>query len=162
MYLALLILDMQKGYYNGFSKDSMNKASEYINEAIELFRKNDLPIIWICDDGKGGIVNGTKDFEIIDILNKKDNDKIINKRYKNGFNKTDLLDYMNEYSIDTLVITGYSAAYCVLSTYRAAEDHDLRPIILKNALAEYSDGEIIFVEKVSEIISIKVLEKMID
>jgi nicotinamidase-related amidase len=162
--IALLILDMQNGYYNGFSKDSMDNASEHINEAIKLFRKNNLPIIWICDDEKGGLINGTKDFEIIDILDKNENDKIISKKYRNGFNKTVLLEYINMYSIDTLIITGFSAEYCVLSTYRAAEDYDLRPIMLKNALACYENkGENVkFVENISETISIKELEKMLD
>ena len=164
MKLALLILDMQNGYYNGFSKDSMDNASEYINEAIKLFRKYNLPIIWICDDGKGGIVNGTKAFEIIDILNKNADDKIIRKKYRNGFNKTVLLDYINVHSVDTLIITGFSAEYCVLSTYRAAEDYDFKPILLKNALACYENKieNIKFVENISEIISLEELEKMLE
>ena len=162
MKFALLILDMQKGYYKDFSKNSMDNACEYINKAINIFRKRNLPIIWIQDNGKGGIIGGTKDHEIIDILTQNENEKIINKRYKNSFNKTDLSEYINKNNIDTLIITGYSAAYCVLSTYRAAEDYDLKPIILKNALAEYSNGEIKFVEKISEIITIKELNELIE
>jgi nicotinamidase-related amidase len=153
---------MQKRYYKGFSKDSMDNACEYINMAIELFRKGNLPIIWIHDDGKGGIVNGTNDYEIIDLLIQKKNDKIINKKYRNAFNKTDLFNFISENGIDTLVVTGYSAAYCVLSTYRAAEDYNLKPIILKNALASDTEKNIIdFVENISELITIEELEKII-
>jgi nicotinamidase-related amidase len=164
MNLALLILDMQKGYYKNLSKNSMDKASEYINKSIDIFRKNNLPIIWICDDEKDGIVDGTKDFEIIDILSKNENDIIINKKYRNGFNKTVLLDHINKHSIDTLIITGFSAEYCVLSTYRSAEDYDLRPIMLKNALACYENKNenIEFVENISETITIEELEKIIE
>jgi nicotinamidase-related amidase len=159
---ALLVLDMQKGYYKDFNKKSMDNACIYINMAINLFRKKKFPIIWIQDNGKGGIISGTEDFEIIELLDQDKNDKNISKRYKNSFNKTDLIEYINQNEISTLIITGYSAAYCVLSTYRAAEDYDLRPIILKNALAEYSDGEIEFVEKISEIITINELEKLME
>jgi nicotinamidase-related amidase len=159
---ALLIVDMQKEYYKGFSKDSMDKACEYINMAIDIFRKGNLPIIWIQDERKGGIVSGTKGYEIIDLLIQDKNDKFVNKIYRNGFNKTDLLNFVNENGIDTLIITGYSAAYCVLSTYRAAEDYDLRPLILKKALASDIDENIInFVENISNLITIEELEKII-
>ena len=158
---VLFIMDMQKGYYEGYSKESMDKACEYINIALELFRNKNLPIIWIKDDGKGGIINGTIGFEIIDNLKHDENEVIICKKYRNSFNKTKLLEYIIENSIDTIIITGYSAAYCVLSTYRAIEDYDLRPLLLKGALAEYSIGEIKFVENISEIITIKELEESI-
>jgi nicotinamidase-related amidase len=163
MNLALLILDMQNGYYNGSSKISMQEASKHINLAIDLFRKKNLPIIWICDDGKGGIISGTKEFDVIDILDKRESDKTVHKRYRNGFNKTDLFDYINKNSIEILIITGFSAEYCVLSTYRAAEDYDLKPIMLKNALACYENknDNIKFIEKISETITINELGKML-
>ena len=158
---VLFIMDMQKGYYEGYSKESMDKACEYISIALELFRNNNLPIIWIKDDGKGGIINGTTGFKIIDKLKYNENEVTICKKYRNSFNKTKLLEYIIENSIDTIIITGYSAAYCILSTYRATEDYDLRPLLLKGALAEYSIGEIKFVEKISEIITIEELEENI-
>src|SRR5215510_7499367 len=132
----------------------MDKACNCINMAINIFRKNKLPIVWIKDAGKGGIIKDTINFEIIKKLKQKENEITICKKYRNSFNKTNLLDYIYENKIDTIIISGYSAAYCVLSTYRAAEDYDLKPLILKNGLAEYSNGEIGFVEKISEIINI--------
>jgi nicotinamidase-related amidase len=155
---------MHKGYYDRFSKEtkeSMDKACKYINLAIELFRQNNLPIVWIKDDGKDGIYKDTPEFEIMDKLEQKENEITICKRYKNSFNKTNLIDYIIENSIDTIIITGFSAGRCVLSTYRAAEDYDLKPIILKGALGEYSTGEIEFVENISETITINDLGSII-
>ena len=161
---VLLIVDMHKGYYEKFPKEgqeTMDMACITINLALELFRKNNLPIVWIKDDGKDGMYKDTPGYEIVEKLEQKENEITICKRYKNGFNKTNLLEYIIENSIDTIIITGYSAAYCVLSTYRATEDYDLRPLLLKGALAEYSIGEIKFVENISEIITIKELEESI-
>jgi nicotinamidase-related amidase len=165
MKLVLFIIDMHKGYYDIFSKEgkeSIDNACKYINLAIELFRKNNLPIVWIKDDGKDGIYKDTPGFEIIDKLEQKENEITICKRYRNSFNKTNLINYIIENSIDTIIITGISAARCVLSTYRAAEDYDLKPIILKGSLGEYTAGEIEFVEKISETITIKELETIIE
>jgi len=49
--------------------------------------------------------------------------------------------------------------YCVLSTYRGAEDLDLTPIILKGSLASSISENIKFVESISDIISYGALEK---
>ena len=162
---VLLIVDMHKGYYERFpkeGKETMDKACININLALELFRKNNLPIVWIKDDGKDGMYKDTPGYEIVDKLEQKENEVTICKRYKNSFNKTNLLDYINENSIDTIIITGISAGRCVLSTYRAAEDYDLKPIILKGALGEYSSGEIQFVENISETITIEELENILE
>jgi nicotinamidase-related amidase len=162
---VLFIIDMHKGYYERFSKEtkkSMDEACKYINLAIELFRKYNLPIVWIKDDGKDGIYKNTPGFEIMDKLEQKENEITICKKYRNSFNKTNLIDYIIEKSIDTIIITGFSAGRCVLSTYRAAEDYDLKPIILKGAMGEYSAGEIEFVENISETITINDLENKIE
>jgi nicotinamidase-related amidase len=39
MNIALLVIDMQRAFFNGLSKKSMKNAAEYINYAVNLFRK---------------------------------------------------------------------------------------------------------------------------
>jgi len=163
MNIALLIIDMQKAFFNGSSKESMEMASEYINYTVDLFKKNNKKIIWMQDeDEEDGNIQGSGGFDIIDILWAKENEKRIIKHYGNSFNKTELLEYLLQEKIDTIIITGYCAEYCVLSTYRGAKDNDLLPIILKNAIASGNNEHLKFVENISEIITINVLEKIIE
>ena len=63
--------------------------------------------------------------------------------------------------MDTVIITGFCAEYCVLSTYRGADDLDLAPIILRGALASATVENIKFVESISEIISYEALKKVL-
>jgi nicotinamidase-related amidase len=162
MNIALFVIDMQKAFFANDSKKSMEKAVEYINYTVDLFRENNLNIIWIQDeDEEDGNISGTEGFEIIDLLKQKDSEKRIVKHYGNSFNKTELREYLINEKIDTIIITGYCAEYCVLSTYRGALDLDLTPIILKNAIASGNKENITFVESISEIITIGVLEKII-
>ena len=162
MNIALLIIDMQNAFFNGISGKSMENAAEYINAALDLFRASDKKIIWIQDeDEEDGVIVGSKGFELIDILEPCKDEKKIIKHYGNAFNKTELLGYLYKEKIDTLIITGYCAENCVLSTYRGALDHDLTPIILKNAIASGNEDNIKFVENISDIITLKVLEKII-
>ena len=163
MKIALLIIDMQKAFFKGDSKKSMENAAEYINYTVDLFRKNDKQIIWIQDeDEEDGIIEKTEEYEIIDILKTKENEKRVKKHYGNSFNKTDLLEYIKHKKIDTIIITGYCAENCVLSTYRGALDLDLTPVLLKNGIASGNEENLKFVENISGIISINILEKIIE
>ena len=162
MNIALLVIDMQKEFFHGNSKNSMENAVKYINYTVNLFRKNNKKIIWIQDeDEEDGNINGTEGFEIIELLAPLQSEKRIIKHYGNSFNKTELLKYILKEKIDTIIITGYSAEYCVLSTYRGALDHDLTPILLKNAIASSNNDNIKFVENINDIITINVLKKII-
>ena len=107
MNIALLVIDMQKAFFTNTSKESMEKAAEYINYTVDLFRKRNLKIIWIQDeDEEDGNISGTEGFEIIDLLEPKDGEKRIVKHYGNSFNKTELLEYIIKEKINTIIITG--------------------------------------------------------
>ena len=162
MKTALFIIDMQKAYYNDRTKDSMNDACEYINAIIPLFRKHKLPIVWIHNkDEYDGAVPGKEAFEFIDQLKPEKDDYRVTKEYGNAFNKTDCSKIIVDNNIDTIVITGFSAEYCVLSTYRGALDLNLTPVIFKNAISSDNHEHIRFVEDISNIMSYNVLAKIL-
>lgn len=160
---ALMIIDLQKAYYYGDRIKSMDGACEYINAVLPLFRKKGLPVIWIQHiDDEDGVVPGTEGFEFIDCLKPESGEYRIHKEYGNSFNKTKCLEVLNENGADTVIITGYCAEYCVLSTYRGALDHDLMPVILRNGIASGNKKNIKFVEDISNIISYDVLKKILE
>ena len=162
MNIALFVIDMQKTFFKNNSKTSIKNASEYIDYTIDLFRRNNKKNFWIQDeDIEDGVIEGTNGFDIIDILKPKTNEKHIKKHYGNSFNKTCLLENLLKDKINTIIITGFCAENCILSTYRGALDHDLVPIILRKAIASGSKENLKFVENISDIITIKVLEKII-
>ena len=159
MNIALLVIDMQKAFYAGDMRKSMENAAEYIDYTVKLFRKNNNPVIWIQDeDIEDGVIAGTEGFEIIDILKPDINEMRITKHYGNAFNKTGLSGYLLGGNIDTVILTGFSAEHCVLSTYRGALDYDFTPILLKKALAGKSEENIRFTENISNIITVNALQ----
>lgn len=160
MRAALLIIDLQKAYYSAYAKESMDSAVEYINEVIPYFRDNGLPIVWVQDIDEGsGVIPGTEGFEFIDSLAKKiDGEYSVYKKYGNSFNKTELFNILQKENIKNIVVTGYCAEYCVLSTYRGALDLDLTPFILQNGIASGSEKNLDFVKKISDLVSYKFLE----
>lgn len=157
-----MIIDMQKAYYAGPTVPQMDAAAEYINYIIPKFRDKGLPVIWVYnEDEDDGAVPGKEPYEFIDSLKPAEGDIRINKTYGNSFNKTEADQVLKDAGVDTIVITGFCAEYCVLSTYRGAKDLDYFPVILKNAIASVAKENKEFVENISETITAGMLEKMI-
>ncbi len=163
MNYALMIIDVQKAFYKGYAKESMNNACEYINAILPLFRKCKYPILWIQDeDEEDGVVPGKECFDFIDLLTPEKSEYRIHKKYGNSFNKTECKKILEEHKTDIIVITGYCAENCVLSTYRGALDLDFLPVILKNGIASGKEENKEFVERISNIISYPVLKKLLE
>ena len=162
---ALLVIDVQKEFYKSGAKtaQSLNDAIEYINAAIALFRAKNLPIVCIQHmNDKEKLVPGENGFELPDGLSILPSDICIHKTYGNAFNKTSLQSKLHELDVDTVIITGYCAEQCVLSTFRGAKDLDLTPIIFRGSLASDTLENIKFVESISDIISYGALKKVLE
>jgi len=160
---ALLVIDVQKAFFkiDPITTQSLEKAIEYINAAIALFREKHLPVICVQHmDKETSLVPGEDGFELPDSLNILASDLHIHKTYENSFNKTPLVDELHKLGVDTVVITGFCAEYCVLSTFRGARDLDLTPILLRGSLASSVPENINFVESISDITSYGVLKKI--
>jgi nicotinamidase-related amidase len=162
---ALLVIDVQEDFFKPGSTaaQSLEAAVEVINAAISLFRAKNLPVISVQHiNEKDRLVPGEAGFEVSRKLAILPSDVHIHKKYGNSFAKTPLLGKLQEHGVDTVILTGFCAEYCVLSTYRGAEDLDLTPIILLGSLASGSPENIKFVETISEIVSMGALEKLIE
>jgi nicotinamidase-related amidase len=162
---VLLVVDIQKAFFRNdpVTARSLDRAIETINAAIALFREKHLPVLSVQHlDPEERLVPGEEGFELPDQLNILDSDVHIHKTYGNAFNKTPLADELRKLGVDTVIITGFCAEFCVLSTYRGAEDLDFTPVILVDSLASATPENIRFVESVSEVISAGALKKVLE
>lgn len=160
---ALLVIDVQKQFFNPTTTCSLEDAIQYINAAIELFREKQLPVICVQHtDPKDNLVPGEDGFELPDSLAILPSDLHIHKTYGNSFNKTPLAGHLRDLGVDTVILTGFCAEYCVLSTYRGANDLDLKPIILRGSLASGVPEHITFVENISDVISYGALKRVLE
>jgi nicotinamidase-related amidase len=160
---ALLVIDVQKEFFkiDAQTVESLNGAIEYINAAIALFRTKNLPIFCIQHiNEEDKLIPGEEGFELPEGLHIIPSDSRIHKTYGNAFNKTALQSKLKELDVDTVIISGYCAEFCVLSTYRGAQDLDLTPMLLRGSLASGSPENIKFVESISDIISFGALKKV--
>ena len=63
--------------------------------------------------------------------------------------------------MDTIFLAGFRAEYCVLSTYRGAQDEGFAAIMIRNALASPSHENIRFVECISDVVSVSNLKYLL-
>ena len=162
---ALLVIDVQKAFFENrpVTAQSLHRAIEYINAAVALFREKNLPVICVQHmDESDQLMPGEEGFDLPDELEILPSDIHIHKTYGNSFAKTPLEGHLRELGVDTVIVTGFCAEYCVLSTLRGAESVDLTPIILRGSLASEKPENIPFVESISEVISYGALKKMME
>jgi len=161
---ALLVIDVQNEFFNlnQACADSLKAAIECINAAVDLFRKKNFPIVVIQHKSEEqGLVPGKSGFDVPESVKVEPQDIRIVKTYGNSFTKTGLAEKLRELGVDTVVVTGFCAEFCVLSTYRGAQDFDFTPIILKGSLASDNAEHIRFVEEISETVSCGALKTLL-
>lgn len=161
---ALLVIDVQNEFFSisQACSDSLKSATQYINAAIDLFRKKNHPVIAIQHKSEEeNLVPGKPGFDIPESIKLTPQDTRIIKTYGNSFTKTELAEKLKEQGVDTIILTGFCAEYCVLSTYKGAKDLDITPIILKGAIASDNTEHIRFVEEITDTISYGALKTML-
>jgi nicotinamidase-related amidase len=161
---ALLVIDVQKAFFKDpVAARTLTSAIEHINYAIDLFRKKDWPVICVQQVEPGeNLVPGEQGFDIPESLAVLPTDLHIHKTYCNSFNKTPLYAELQKLGVDTVIIAGYCAEYCIFSTCVGARDLDLTPIIMRGGIASGVEENIRFVESVNDIASYWALAKMLE
>jgi nicotinamidase-related amidase len=165
MKLALLVVDVQKAFFeiDPTTAQSLRDAIEYINAGIALFREKGLPVVSVQHlDEAEKLVPGEAGYDLPEELAILPTDLHIAKTYGNAFTKTPLGDELRALGVDSVIVTGFCAEYCVLSTYRGAQDLDLKPMVLRGSLASGKPEHIQFVENISDVISYGALMHFLD
>ncbi|WP_158974987.1 cysteine hydrolase family protein [Cellulophaga sp. L1A9] len=132
---ALLIIDMQKGSFTPktprFDVDGVVKR---MNELAELFRKAESPVIYIQHDGTGTgeFEKNTMEWELLDSLNVKPTDILIDKYVNDVFYNSELKSKLTELNVTELFITGCATDFCVESTIQSALTKDYNITIVSD------------------------------
>jgi nicotinamidase-related amidase len=127
---ALLVIDVQEFYFpdGAMPLESPEAASANCKKLIEKFRSNKQTIIHIAHNASKGA-----DFHP-DVV-PRDGEKVIVKDEVSAFNGTDLLEYIRDTEIDKLVICGMQTHMCVEAAVRAAYDHGVECVLVRDACA---------------------------
>lgn len=162
MKIGFLIIDMQEIFLRDqVEKKMIDKTCEYINYTADLLRSKDHVVIHI-QDIEGMEASNQQNYDFIPEIEVIDKDLKITKENSNAFWKTQLEQILLENGIDFLIISGFAAEYCVLSTYNGAGERGFKSVILQQGVLSTDNDAITSIYKYRNVISYPVVEYLVD
>ncbi|RPH96084.1 MAG: isochorismatase family protein [Calditrichaeota bacterium] len=141
---ALLVIDVQNAYLPMMDTKDVAPGMEAVNSLIDVFRKNNLPIIRVYHHEIGqGPAMGEEAFEFPQSVKILESDPKVIKNYPSAFTKTNLDDLLKAKNINCVYLFGFLATGCVLATYFGAVDRNYDAVMVREALispkADYTE-----------------------
>ena len=131
MKTALLATDIQKGLTRNKKLFNFDTFLQTVNSAIEVFRKKNMPVIFIQHNNKI-LPTGSEVWEIDKRLDVQPEDLIIQKKHGNAFLNTDLKEKLIQQNIEYLVFCGMTSHGCVKHSCLGALENEFSVVLLKN------------------------------
>jgi nicotinamidase-related amidase len=160
---AVLVIDMQRDFCDPNAPSTLhpNICSTFgpIKALTQLARKTSVPVIYTqglvaADGSSAGLwkqkmashasqsvqIEGSPGAAIVEELRPLPGDRVVRKWRPSAFFRTDLEVFLGVAGIDTLLICGTSMSGCVRATAVDAFMRDIRPIIVREAVADRSEA----------------------
>lgn len=131
MKTALVVTDIQNGLTRYKNLHNFEIFLQTVLSAIEIFRKNDEPVIFIQHNNKI-LPTGSDAWQIDKRLDVQPEDLIIQKNHGNAFHKTDLKEKLVQQGINDLVFCGLTSHGCVKHSCLGALENGFPVGLLKN------------------------------
>lgn len=138
---ALLVIDIQNFYFEkgALPLTGSIEAAAQARRVLEAFRAKKLLVIHVRHASKTTqFVDGEPtdaQYKIRPEVAPVPGEKVITKHYANTFLETDLLEYLKQHQITSLVIVGMQTHMCVEAAARAATDLGFSVTVIADACA---------------------------
>ena len=148
---ALIVIDMAYGWtdpaYAGGSA-RLDTAIAAIQQLLPLARSKNIPIIYTTSPFPQTQLKSAADFspkfrkwdqracEIDERVKPQPGEYIVCKEHASAFAGTALVGHLLGRRVDTVLITGCSTSACVRATATDAKSHEMRPIVIREAVQD--------------------------
>lgn len=139
MKTGLVLIDIQNDYFPGGRCELHEplKAVENAKKVLDFFREMNLPIFHVqhisVKEGATFFIPHTEGIKIHPYVAPLKNEFVVQKNYPNSFQKTKLLEILQQEGISHLVICGMMTNMCIDTTVRAANDLEFGCIVIEDA-----------------------------
>jgi nicotinamidase-related amidase len=152
---ALLIIDMVKDNFiderNLPITPLARQIVDPINRLSSSFRSRGWPVVFSTDafhkqdfmfksKMTPHSLAGTKGAEVIDELDRKDEDLWLPKPRFSAFFKTELEDWLRKRKTTLCAVAGIATNFCVLTTVMDAICHDFKAVLLENCTTAFTQS----------------------
>lgn len=150
---AIIVVDMVKDTFKEGSRLPITQEARQILPNLQRLlaesRRKGFPIIFANDSFlKGDFIfkgkfkshslRGTEGSEVVGDLKPEPTDTVLPKRRFSAFFKTDLDQTLRVFGVDTIVVTGITIEFCVLTTVMDGLCLDFSAIILEDCTASHN------------------------
>jgi nicotinamidase-related amidase len=138
---ALLLVDIQNEYFESGAMvlEGSAEAAIQARNLLTCFRYNHLPAVFIqhvaASADAPSFNPGSPGVALYSGIRPLPGEPVITKHHPNSFRETRLLDVLQGYKVELLVICGMMTHMCIDATTRAAADLGFRCIIAADACA---------------------------
>ena len=138
--MILLVIDMQKGLVN----EDLYAFDTFIGRTVRLVdtaRKNNVEVIFVQHDAglDSGMSVGDENFDIIDQITPKEDEKIFTKTINSCFGSKEFKEYMKDLDDKRLMIVGLQTNYCIDCTVKSAFERGFEVIIPEGTNSTYDN-----------------------
>jgi nicotinamidase-related amidase len=114
---ALLVIDVQNGVVAG--GPNREEAVKNIAGLVDKARAEDVPVVWV-QHNSDELVQGEQPWQIVPELSPGAAEPLVQKRYGDSFEATDLEPVLSGLGVGRLVVVGAQTDACVRSTLHGA------------------------------------------
>ena len=146
MRTAFIIIDVQNILVEtGFQTNSLLEKISYLQNQA---RSKNIEIIYVqhIEDSEA---QTSEDWQLSELLNRKPNEKVFQKKYNRLFKETGLKEYLDKQGIKKLVLCGMQTEYCVDTSVKVAFEYGYQLIIPEGTCTTF-DGNDIPAETINE------------
>lgn len=141
MKTALLLIDIQNDYFPGGKMELQGplEAARQANELLGCFREHSLPTVHIqhvsLKPDATFFLPDDRGTDIHDSVAHYEGEPLVQKHYPNAFRETNLLETLQGWGIERVLVTGMMTHMCVDATARAAVDLGFKIMVAEDACA---------------------------
>ena len=115
---ALLVVDVQNGVVTG--NHERDAVVSNVATLVDKARERDVPVVWVQHNDDDSLIDGTEAWQIVPELKRDDSEPVIQKRYGDSFEDTNLEDVLSGLGVGRLIVSGAQTDACIRSTLHGA------------------------------------------
>ena len=146
MKTAFIIIDVQDILVEtGFKTERVLEIISYLQNQA---RSKNIEIIYVqhIENPEAQI---SEDWQLSELLNRKPDEKVFQKKYNSIFKETGLREYLDKQGIEKLVLCGMQTEYCVDTSVKVAFEYGYQLIIPEGTCTTF-DGKDIPAETINK------------
>jgi nicotinamidase-related amidase len=127
---ALLVIDVQNGVVAGAHQ--RDEVVGNIRSLVDRARTEDVPVVWV-QHNSDELTPGSDQWQYVDELPPAESEPVVQKRYGDSFEDTDLEAQLAALGVGRLVVTGAQTDECIRSTIHGAFTRGYDTILVGDA-----------------------------